>query len=252
MSFDIEALLTLFLMYVRIVFFFLLVPFFGKEFLPNTFKVFLATAVAFAIFLYQDVKPVEFPTTAHYIGAIIREALFGFVAGLMLRLFFDALQVAGEFISVNMGLGLATLFLPQQPQTTILAVLFTLMGSLLFIAIGGPEVVLLALAKSFSGYPPGTFSLYELNPEEFLNFFYHSFNLAFRIALPVLVVMLLFNLVLALINRFIPQINVFIVGLPLQLFIGLGVLILTFPLVYAFIKSHLREYIIKFTLLVGG
>lgn len=252
MTFDVNTLLTLFLMYLRVVFFLLLVPFFGKEFLPNTFKLFLATAVSFALFLYQGMEPVEFPTTAHYIGAMVREALFGFTAGLMLRLIFDALQVAGEFISVNMGLGLATVFLPQQPQTTVMGVFFTLMGSLLFIAVGGPEVVMLALAKSFEVYPPGAFSIYDLNPDYFLSFFYHSFGLAFKVALPIIVVMLLFNLILALINRFIPQINVFIVGLPFQIFLGLGVLIAIFPLLYILLSSYLREHIIKFAELVGG
>ena len=170
----------------------------------------------------------------------------------MLRLLFDAMQMAGEFISVNMGLGLATIFNPQQPQTTVLSFFFSLLATLIFLSLGGVEIALLAMGKSFERIPPGAFSLYSINSEFFLNFFYESFLLAFKVSLPVIVVMLLFNLILALVNRFIPQINVFIVGLPIQIFIGLWVLILSMPVILWAFSSHTREYIIKFVALLGG
>ncbi|MEJ5339856.1 MAG: flagellar biosynthetic protein FliR [Aquificaceae bacterium] len=252
MTLDINALLTLFLVYLRIVSFLLMVPVFGKEFMPNTFKVFLATAIGFSLFLYSDIKPLQFPTTAHFLLAMLKEILFGFTAGLMLRFLFDAMQMAGEFISLNMGLGLATIFNPQQPQTTVFAFFLSLMATLFFLALGGAEITLLSLGRSFERVPPGGFSLYEINPEVFLSFFYESFLLAFKVSLPVIVVMLVFNLVLALVNRFIPQINVFIVGLPIQVFIGFVILLLSFPVVFLVYSSHVREYIIKFVALIGG
>ncbi|MCX8163880.1 MAG: flagellar biosynthetic protein FliR [Aquificaceae bacterium] len=252
MSLDINTLLTLFLVYIRVFSFLILVPIFGKEALPNTFKVFLATAISFTLFLYVDVKPVEFPTTFHFFMAVIREFLFGFTAGLMLRLIFDAMQMAGEFVSINMGLGLATVFNPQQPQTTVMAFFFSLFANLLFFSFGGAEITLLALGRSLEKVSLGAFSVYQINPEVFLKFFYESFLLAFKVALPMMIVMLLFNLVLALINRFIPQINVFIVGLPIQVLIGFVVLILSLSVVFWVFASHIREYIIKFVNLLGS
>lgn len=252
MTLDINALLTLFLVYVRVISFLIMVPIFGKEFMPNTFKLFLATAISFTLFLYSDVKPMEFPTTAQFFLALLKEFLFGFTAGLMLRLLFDAVQMAGEFISINMGLGLATVFNPQQPQTTVMSFIFSLLATLIFLSLGGAEVVLLSLGKSLEKIPPGAFSLYEIDPNFFLKFFYESFLLAFKVSLPIIVVMLLFNLVLALINRFIPQINVFIVGLPIQIFIGLWVLVLSIPVILWVFVSHTKEYIIKFVALLGG
>ncbi|MCS7308496.1 MAG: flagellar biosynthetic protein FliR, partial [Aquificaceae bacterium] len=154
MSLGINELLTLFLVYVRIISFLLLVPIFGREFIPNTFKVFLATAMGFSLFLYTDIKPVEFPTTAHFLSAVLREFLFGFTAGFMLRLLFDAMQMAGEFISVNMGLGLATVLNPQQPQTTVMAFFLSLTATLIFLSVGGAEITLLALGRSLEKVPP--------------------------------------------------------------------------------------------------
>lgn len=252
MSFDINSLLTLFLVYMRVVSFLIFVPVFGKEFMPNTFKVFFASAVALAVFLHSRIEPIEFSDTTSYLVALLQELLFGFTAGLMLRFLFDAMQMAGELVSINMALGLATVFNPQQPQTTVLAFFFSLVASLYFLALGGAELVLLSLSRSLQSVPPGSFDLYKLNAEAFLGFFYESFTLAVRVALPVMLTMLVFNLVLALVNRFIPQINVFIVGLPLQILVGFLVLLLSLPAILLTYSSHAREYIIKFFYFVGG
>ncbi len=252
MILDINALLTLFLVYVRVFSFLILVPVFGREFMPNTFKLFLTTAISFALFIYSDIKPLEFLNTFHFFLHVLSEFLFGFTAGLMLRFLFDAMQMAGEFISINMGLGLATVFNPQQPQTTIMAFFFSLLALLFFLSLGGPEILLLSLGKSFEKIPLGSFNIYEIDPELFLKFFYESFLLAFKVAFPIIVVMLIFNLVLALINRFIPQINVFIVGLPIQVFLGLLILVLFFPLISWIFTSYVKEHIIKFIALLGS
>lgn len=252
MTFDIDTLLTLLLVYLRVTSFLIMVPVLGREFMPNIFKVFLATALSFAIFIYSGITPLEFTNTLDFFLSALGEFLFGFTAGLILRFLFDAIQMAGEFISLNMGLGFATIFNPQQPQTTIVALLFSLLATLLFLSLGGVEVIILSLVKSLERVPPGFFNLYEINPELFLKFFYESFLMAFKIALPIIIVMLVFNLVLALTNRFIPQINVFIVGLPIQLFIGLLVLFLSLPVMLWVFTSHVKEYIIKFTTFLGG
>lgn len=252
MTLDLNALLTLFLVYMRVFGFLILIPIFGKDFFPPTFKLFLATAVSFSLFLYSDIKPLEFPTTGHFFVSATKEFVFGFVAGLLLRFIFDAMQMAGELMSVNMGLGLATVFFPQQPQTTVMSFIFSLFTTLLFISFAGPEITFMALSRSFEKFPPGAFDLYIINPDFFLKFFYESFTLAFKVSIPIIVSMLIFNIILALINRFIPQINVFIVGLPAQLFVGMLVLIVVFPVIYLLISSHVRQYIIKFVSFLGG
>jgi len=108
--------------YVRVISFLFMVPFFGRELLPNTFKVFFATALSFMLFLYTNQKPIEFATTGHFFLAVLKEFLFGFFSGLFLRLIFDAVVMAGEIIGINMGLSIATLFLPQQPQASVFSV----------------------------------------------------------------------------------------------------------------------------------
>ncbi len=84
-SLDLNSLLTLFLLHVRVISFLFMVPFFGRELLPSTFKVFFATALSFMLFLhtlYTDQKPIEFATTGHFFLAVLKEFLFGFFSGL--------------------------------------------------------------------------------------------------------------------------------------------------------------------------
>jgi len=251
-TFDLNALLTLFLLHVRIVSFLFMVPFFGRELLPNTFKVFLATALSLMLFLYAEVEVLDFPTTGHFFLSVLKEFLFGFFSGLFLRFIFDAVMIAGELISANMGISMAILFLPQQAQVSVLSVFFMLLFTSFFLAVGGPEIIFLSLVSSLKKIPLGTFDLYSINPEMFLNLFYESFSLALRLSLPIILSMLLLNLVLAVVNRFIPQINVFIVGLPLQVFLGFLILVVLFPLLSYMLSAHLKEYIIKFSRAIGG
>ena len=247
-----SALLTLFLIYVRVFSFLFLVPFFGKDSIPNIVKVYLVSAISLSIFYYLEMEPVQIKTTLEFFILVLKEFMLGFLAGLILRFLLDAIMYAGEYIGVNMGLGLATVFLPQQPQINIMSVFFMLLGSLFFISVGGPEIIYMALIKSFGSVPLGGFDLYSLNPDVYLSIFYESFSLAFRIALPVILALTLLNVVLAITNRFIPQINVFIVGLPLQVLVGFIVLIISLPLLTILLSSYVKVYIINFVNLIWG
>jgi len=122
------------LLHVRAISFLFMVPFFGRELLPNTFKVFFATALSFMLFLYTDQKPIEFATKGRFFLAVLKEFLFGFFSGLFLRLIFDTVAMEGEIIGINMGLSIATLFLPQQSQASVFSVFFMLLFTSFFLS----------------------------------------------------------------------------------------------------------------------
>ncbi|WP_052293045.1 flagellar biosynthetic protein FliR [Thermocrinis albus] len=237
------------LYHIRVTAFLFLVPFFGKEFLPQTFKVFLSTALSLSIFMYTDPQPLS--PEAPLLTYVVKEFLLGFVAGLVLRLVFDAAQTAGEIISYSIGLSYATLFVPQLAQMSLFSLFLSLLTTVTFLQIGGPEVVFLALVKSFQTIPVGSFPLWSLDPQQMVKLFHESFSLGFRVALPLVISTLLVNLGLALINRLIPQVNVFMVGLPLQLMVGYIILFLVFPLITDLVADHVRENIIRFVQMLG-
>ncbi|RLJ71532.1 flagellar biosynthetic protein FliR [Hydrogenivirga caldilitoris] len=249
---DTNSLLTISLLFFRVFAFVVMVPFFGTFFLPNFVRAYLSFAIAVSIFMLSDLKPIEINSVAEFLKLSLQEALFGFLAGFFLRLLFDSIFVAGEVIAVNTGLGFLMMFLPQQPQTTVLAGFSTLLASTLFLTLGGAEAVYVGLVKSLQGFPLGSFDLYLLNGKALLNLFYSSFSTGVKLALPVLIASLLTNVILAVVNRFIPQINVFMVGLPLQITVGLVILLLSLPIIGLVLISHMREYMFNFLRFMGS
>jgi len=246
-------LLTLLLLYFRVVLLFFMVPFFGSPFIPVRIKLLLALSFSFVVLLNNpQVEPITISTFEEFILKAISELTFGFLASLILRLVFEALVVAGEIIAVHSGLGFLQIFLPGQQQMSLLAGFFSIYGTVLFLSVGGAEIVLIALSDSLKNFPPGSFNIFSLNPELYLQFFYESFSLGVKLSMPVLITALLLNVVLAVVNRFIPQMNVFMVGLPLQVIVGLIVLILSLPVITLSISEHLREFLIYFVRFLGS
>ncbi len=243
---DVHTVITLMLLTLRVFSFVVLVPAFGTFFIPGFLRVYLSLGIAFSLLFLTDLEPVRTTSLPEIISLAIKEVLFGFTAGLLLRLLFDAVFIAGEIIAVQTGLGFLTMFLPQQPQTTVMAGFSTLLASTLFLTLGGAEAVFLGLAESIRRVPPGSFDLYSLNGDLFLRFFYESFSMGVKIALPVLIATLLTNVILAVVNRFIPQINVFMVGLPLQIAVGLVVFMLSLPAVGLVLTSYMRKHMLEF------
>ncbi len=243
---DVESLITVFLIFLRVFFFLFMIPFFGTFFLPTVVRIYFSFAIAFSFLLMETVEPVRVDSSFQLVEIALKEALFGFTAGFILRLIFDAITVAGEIIAVHAGLGFLMMFLPQQPQTTVLAGFSVLLGSALFLSLGGAETVYIGILKSLETVPPGYFDLYSLSGEKIISFFYSSFALGVKVALPVLIASLLTNIILAVVNRFIPQINVFMVGLPLQIMVGLIVFALSLPVIGIVLTSHMREYMFSF------
>ncbi|MDQ7038360.1 MAG: flagellar biosynthetic protein FliR [Aquificota bacterium] len=243
---DVHTVLTVSLIALRVFSFVVLVPAFGTFFIPGSVRVFLSLGLAFSLMFLVKVDPVNTTSLPEILAMALQEVLFGFTAGFLLRLLFDAVLVAGEIIAVHTGLGFLTMFLPQQPQATVMAGFSTLLASTLFLTLGGAETVFLGLAESLKRVPPGSFDLYSLDGEVFLKFFYESFSMGVKIALPVLIAALLTNVILAVVNRFIPQINVFMVGLPLQIAVGLVVFALSLPVMGFVLASYMRDHILDF------
>ncbi len=253
-SLDVQTLITLMLVYVRVISFVFLVPIFGfrSEFIPLNVRFALGFALGMIVFFLSGIEPVSINSSYQLALLALKEFLFGFTAGFLLRLLFDAVFIAGEIMAVNMGLGFLVMFLPQQPQTTVIAGFATMLAATLFLALGGAEVVVVGLINSFGTFPLGGFELYSLNPEEFFKLFYKSFSFGFKLAIPILAVAMFTNVILAVVNRFIPQINVFMVGLPLQLMIGLVVLMLALPVIGLVLINYMREYLLDITLFLTG
>ncbi len=160
----------------------------------------------------------------------LQQALIGALMGLVLQLVLQAMIIAGEFISLSMGLGFAMAVDPQNGvQVPMLGQFFMLLGTLLFLGLNGHLALIQLVAESFTyvplaggGFSAGIFwRLIEWSSVMFTG--------AMSVALPAMISLLAINLTLGVITRAAPQLNIFSVGFPFTLLIGLLVLLFALP-----------------------
>jgi len=163
-------------------------------------------------------------------AGLMSEMVIGLTIGLAVRLFFSALEVAGELIGVQMGFGVVQLFDPATAhQTSIIGQYFTLLASLVFLSLNGHMLLVATILSSYDAIPAFGASLPAGTGDDVLRLSQSMFVVGLKLAAPVLVIILLINILLAILGRAVVQINVFVLSFPLTIAAGLAVLGLSLP-----------------------
>jgi flagellar biosynthetic protein FliR len=150
--------------------------------------------------------------------------------GLAMRIVFVAVEMAGELVGLQMGLGFATFFDPQHSShVPVLAQLLGLLAALAFLAMDGHLQLIAVLSESFRTFPVGTPGAGIPHTAAVVSWGAEIFAFGLRLALPVLAALLITNLALGILTRMVPQLNPFAVGFPLTLLIGILMLALAMP-----------------------
>ena len=168
-------------------------------------------------------------TPLPFILAVPLELLIGLTFGFSISVAFAAFEMIGRLISLQTGLSLGSVFNPMTNEpATPFDPLFTLLASLIFLALNLHIALIGLLARSFALFPVGgvpSGTLIEIG----LSSCYLALRLGIEIALPLALLLLVTDLVVALLARVIPQINVFMLGLPLKLLVGLVLITAALP-----------------------
>jgi flagellar biosynthetic protein FliR len=209
----------------RLIAMFMAFPFLNTALLPRKIKVLLIIAMSFFILKLGNFSfdITDFSWFSFFM-LLAKEAILGFSLGLMANIFLASFSYGAEVVSYFMGLTIANIYDPTYGQISILSKFFILLFYLLLFVSGAYQYMFFALVESFKQIPLFSLTLndgiFRFIIELSSNIFFYGFKLAFPFAL----ILFLINVSLALVNRLIPQINVFIVGLPLQIFVGLAAL----------------------------
>ncbi|MBK7059484.1 MAG: flagellar biosynthetic protein FliR [Rubrivivax sp.] len=161
---------------------------------------------------------------------VLQQVLIGVALGFSVRVVFAAVEFAGEVIGLQMGLNFAGFFDPLSASSgTASSRFFGTLVAWLFVVGGGHLLVIAALVQSFGAFPAGPepFEFFKtVQPQRWGS---EIFSLGLWIALPLIAMLLMVNLVLGLISRVASQINVFSVGFPITLSVGLLGMLMTLP-----------------------
>lgn len=222
---DITWMLAVWLVVLRLAAALALTPVFGAPQIPLQARVILIVTLAVAIVSATGVHPALIPTSVGgLVQAGISELLTGAMMAFAMFAAFGAFMLGGRIIDMQVGFSVANLIDPvTRTQSPLIGTFLNLMAIVIFLAIGGDHMLVRGLAFSVAHIPPGT------PPGEFdigalVTQFGAMFIYAVMLVAPVIFSLLFIDIGLAVMGRTMPQVNVFIVSLPLKVLVGLSVL----------------------------
>ena len=227
---------TLLLVVIRVSSMFALVPIFSQTQIPQLARVGLGLLVGFV--LVKTVPAVAPLSLGELTVAVAAQVFVGLVFGFVAFLIFTGIQFAGEIIDIQIGFAVVNIVNPLTSQSvTVIGEFQLALATLLYLAVDAHHALLAGIAGSFNLVPLPYAGAPEIVAGDVVRFFTQSLFIVFEIAAPVAISLFLVNVMLGLMARVAPQMNVFIVGFPLQIGIGLVMLIVTMPLFGAVFPS---------------
>ena len=212
--------------------FFVVAPFWSHTRIPRRVKA--AISLILAAVLTPLVAPANFGTLTNLAGLLalgLREVMAGAIIGFAYSILFAGIQSAGQASGMQMGFSIVNVIDPStQDSVSLLGEFKFMILMLIFMLIDGHHLVLQSLFDSFRVVPVGSLSLSSLVPDKLMRLSGLTFVIAIKIAAPVIVTLLLTDLALGVVSRTVPQMNIFIVGFPLKIGVGLLVLAASIPL----------------------
>jgi len=227
------------LIFARISGIFSTAPVFGAMVVPNTAKAGLAlmlSLIAAPLLLAQTHPPIP-ETFLAYALIVVSEFLVGAIIGYVAYLAFYGIQMAGAILDIQIGFGMVNVIDPQFGQSIPLIGNFQyLLALLIFFATNSHHLFLAAVFSTFQIVPLAqaiSFSSLALHLAEIIN---NVFVIAVKIALPVVVSLFLTEVALGILAKTMPQLNIFVVGIPARIIVGLFVLFLAIPFYIVFLE----------------
>jgi flagellar biosynthesis protein FliR len=206
-------------------------PIFGIDTVPAIVKILFSLVLTLLVFSTLDWSQVQDNfDSGQLIWMAVREAFIGLAFGFLARMFFVAIQVGGELISMSIGFSGAQLFNPAMGgQITALDQFFYILAGLFFLTINGHHLFLTGIVDTFRVIPLGPSLLNPISSAAMGDFVQQIMSVGLRISAPMMLSILVVNLVMGILGKTVPQVNVLITSLAVNILVGIFVLIISLP-----------------------
>ena len=204
-------------------------PIFGNRTVTRRVRIFIGIACALAVFTANPYVPLGYSTFLEYTIILLKELIVGITIGFMSNVTLSIINAAGQFIDREIGFSMVSDFDPgMNTEITITAEFYNMLVMLIMLCSNMHYFILSALSDSFQLIPLGnvtidTGALYDTMVQYIADYFIISV----RIALPVMIATMLLNVVLGVLAKTAPQMNMFVIGMQLKIFVGFAVLFVT-------------------------
>lgn len=237
MALMIEKLLGFAMVLTRISAFFLVVPVFGWKTIPVTIKVAmtLLLAIFFSVMTHLPIGAKQ-ASVLEAVLLIANEATYGLALGLAAVTLFSAVRFGGRIIERQMGLAMAQVLDPltndrAQPLSSLLEMIFVI----LFLSANGHHLFLLVISRSYETFPAGSIPTISTLTTGVIGAGSALWLAGLRLAAPMLAAFLLLMVILAVLARMVPEMNILFVSLPLRVGLGLFMVTIFLPFISGFV-----------------
>jgi len=221
------------------------IPVFDSKNIPALFKVGMSFVITAILFPVLELNNIPFITEA--IPLVIRitgEIILGVLIGFSVKLTFAGIQLAGQLIGFQMGFAIANVIDPiTSSQASIISMFMNIIAMLMFLTVNAHHWFLRALVESFHMVPPFGFQFNGSLMEQLTTFAGDMFVIAIKVGAPVIAALLLTTVALGLIARTVPQMNIFIVAMPIKIVVGLLFLGLSLPFLSSLFKQIFTDIV---------
>lgn len=211
-------------------------PIFGRKNVPGPAKIGFCLVLSYVIFAgHPPTSPIEYSGIVEFAVMGVKELLFGLVLGYVSTLFFSVAQTAGYIIDTQVGFGMVSV-LDVQSGTAV-----PVTGNFLYIVlivcffgVNAHHQLISILSATVENIPVGAVTLSPQLGTTALEVFTMAFLLAVNVAMPVIAAGLMGEVIMGVVVRTVPQMNIFVVGIPLKIILGFLVLLVMMPLYVSF------------------
>ncbi len=220
------------LILIRMAGLFLMSPVFGRQNLPVYSKLGLSLFLSYMVFINRFFTIGMEINSFYGFGLLIfREVLIGYVMGFVTTLIFSAIWTAGQLIDTQIGFGIVNVIDPNSSiQVPLMGNFKNIIALLAFFTMDGHHTLVKLIFSSYDIIPLGEAIRIESVTTMIVRFFVNSFVLALKIAVPIIAITFLSEVAFGILIRTVPQMNIFIIGIPVKIFIGLIAILVFIPI----------------------
>jgi flagellar biosynthetic protein FliR len=198
-------------------------PIFGRREVSNFLKISLILYLTYIIIFSESFSMEYIPeTNLQFITLAIVELLKGFLTGFMTSLFFSAFLTAGQFIDIRIGFRMGGILDPQYGiKTPLSSNVLNIIAMAVFLILDGHLQLINIVSHTYQASPVGNLEFLKNIYLVFTGAFSFAFLSAFKIALPIILMIFLADVVLLVLIKFMPQMNIFVIGIPMKILVGI-------------------------------
>lgn len=242
LTYSAEKLQVLLLVSFRAGGLFLTAPIIAHKSVPTMVKAGFAIILAIVLIPVASQNALPEIESVWLLGLLAaKEMMVGIIIGFFFSLLFAGVRMGGGIVGFQSGLILANVFDPEAgSQVSLVAEFWALLAMLIFLAVDGHHAIISAFADSYRAIPVGAAGFSGPAGEMLIKFSAYAFTMAIKVSAPIIITLFLVSVSLGVVARTVPQMNIFIVGLPLKIGVGFLMMAVSLPIFKTIVDQTLH------------